>query len=218
MTDFISAFCVGIAQTSIGHPFDTAKVLIQNNKSLKQLSFKHYYKGWKFPMTTSILFNCTVFPVYERTIEYTNNRIISGALAGTAATPFIFCSEIGKIRKQTNQPISLQTFLKSRGRISTFARETIAMSSYFGMYKYAKDDLEFNPLFSGAYAGLATWTLTYPFDIISSRQIAQGLTIPEAIKIGKLWNGYSICATRAIIVNAVNFWTYESVKNLLENK
>lgn len=218
MSDFISAFCVGIAQTSIGHPFDTAKVLIQNNKSLKQLSFKDFYKGWKFPMTTSIIFNCTVFPVYERTLEYTNSRIISGTLAGAAVSPFVFCSEVGKIRKQTNQLISLQSFLKSRGRISTFARETLAMSSYFGMYKYARDDLEFTPLIAGASAGLATWTLSYPFDIISSRQIAQELTIPEAIKIGKLWSGYSICATRAVIVNAINFWTYESVKNLLENK
>lgn len=218
MTDFLSAFCVGLTQTSVGHPFDTAKVLIQNNKPLKNLSLKDYYKGCKFPMTTSILFNCTVFPVYERTIDYTNSRLISGALAGVVVTPFVFCSEVGKIRQQTNQAISLQSFLKSRGRISTFARETVAMSAYFGMYKYTRDDLEFYPLFAGASAGLATWTLTYPFDIISSRQIAQELTIPEAIKIGKLWSGYSICATRAVIVNALNFWTYETVKNLLENK
>ena len=65
MTDFISAFCVGFAEISVGHPFDTVKVLIQNNKSWRGLTFKDYYRGWKFPMTTAILFNCTVFPVYE---------------------------------------------------------------------------------------------------------------------------------------------------------
>ena len=85
------------------------------------------------------------------------------------------------------------------------------------MYKYARDDLEFNPLIAGALAGLANWTMTYPFDIVKSRQIAQDVSIKDAIKMGKLWKGYPVCATRAVIVNAVNFWTYETVKNLLEN-
>ena len=217
MTDFISAFCVGIAQTSVGHTFDTVKVLIQNNKTWRGLKPIDYYRGWKFPMTTSVLFNCTVFPVYERTIEYTNSRILSGALAGLAVTPIVFCSEVGKIRQQTKQPISLQSFTKSHGRISTMARETLAMSSYFGMYKYARDDLILNPIIAGGLAGWANWTLTYPFDMVKSRQIAQGLTIPQAIKQGNLWRGYPVCALRAVIVNAVNFWTYETVKDLLEN-
>ena len=115
---------------------------------------------------------------------------------------------MGKIRQQTKQPISLQTLIKSRGRLSTTARETIAMSTYFSMYKYAKDDLKFHPMFSGSLAGLANWTLTYPFDIVKSRQIAQGLTIREAIKMGNLWHGYPVCALRAIIVNGVIFYTY----------
>jgi solute carrier family 25 carnitine/acylcarnitine transporter 20/29 len=218
MTDILSAFCVGIAQTSVGHPFDTIKVLIQNNKSWKGMHMKDYYRGWKFPMTTSILFNCTVFPVYERTIDYTDSRLISGALAGIAVTPFVFCSEVGKIRQQTKQSINLNSFLKSRGRVSTLARETLAMSTYFGMYKYVREDLKFNPIIAGGIAGWANWTLTYPFDIIKSRQIAQNLTISDAIKIGNLWRGYPVCAFRAVIVNAVNFWTYETVKNILDKK
>ena len=218
MTDIISAFCVGITQTSVGHPFDTVKVLIQNNKKWRGLKFNEYYRGWKFPMATSILFNCTVFPVYERTIEYTNSRILSGALAGIAVTPFVFCSEVGKIRQQTKQPISIQSFLKSRGRISTLARESIAMSTYFGMYNYAREDLSFNPLIAGGLAGWANWTLTYPFDMVKSRQIAQNLTIPQAIKMGNLWRGYPVCAFRAVVVNAANFWTYEKVKSILEKE
>ena len=217
MTDFISAFCVGIAQISVGHPFDTVKVLIQNNKSWRRLTFKDYYRGWKFPMTTSILFNCTIFPVYERTIEYTNSHLLSGFISGLAVSPVVFCSEVGKIRQQTKQPISLQTLIKSRGILSTTARETIAMSTYFLMYKYAKNDLKFNPMFAGSLAGLANWTLTYQFDIVKSRQIAQGLTIRDAIKMGNLWRGYPVCALRAIIVNGVIFYTYETVKNVLEN-
>ena len=71
---------------------------------------------------------------------------------------------------------------------------------------------------AGALAGLANWTMTYPFDIVKSRQIAQGLTIKEAINIGNLWKGYPVCATRAVIVNAVNFWTYETVKKYLDGE
>ena len=53
---------------------------------------------------------------------------------------------------------------------------------------------------------------------MKSRQIAQDLTIKEAIKIGNLWKGYPVCATRAVIVNAVNFWTYETVKKYLDGE
>ena len=33
MSDIISAFAVGISETVIGHPFNTAKVLLQNKKN-----------------------------------------------------------------------------------------------------------------------------------------------------------------------------------------
>ena len=31
MSDFIAAFCVGVGEVAIGHPFDPTKILIQNN-------------------------------------------------------------------------------------------------------------------------------------------------------------------------------------------
>ena len=82
MTDFLSASCVAIAETCIGHPLDTMKILIQNNISYKKLPLKHFYKGWRFPFANSLLFNCTVFPMYERTLPYTNSHIFSGFLSG----------------------------------------------------------------------------------------------------------------------------------------
>ena len=60
MTDIIPAFCVGLTQVSVGHPFDTVKVLMQNNKKWLGLSLKQYYKGWKFPLISATFFNCTV--------------------------------------------------------------------------------------------------------------------------------------------------------------
>ena len=102
-------------------------------------------------------------------------------------------------------------FRNSYGFPSTFARETIAMSAYFGSYFYLRDR-GFNPLIAGGAAGLFNWTLTYPIDVVRSRQIAQQISIKEAIKRGTLWKGFSVCASRAIIVNAANFWVYEKVK------
>ena len=37
MTDIIPAFCVGLTQVSVGHPFDTTKVLMQNNKKVGKI-------------------------------------------------------------------------------------------------------------------------------------------------------------------------------------
>ena len=217
MKDFAIGGIIGITQTVLGHPLDTIKVRIQNKQNWKDLKFKNYYRGCLYPLSGSLVYNMIAFPVYERTIEYTNSHLLSGFISGLAVSPVVFCSEVGKIRQQTKQPISLQTLIKSRGILSTTARETIAMSTYFLMYKYAKNDLKFNPMFAGSLAGLANWTLTYPFDIVKSRQIAQGLTIRDAIKMGNLWRGYPVCALRAIIVNGVIFYTYETVKNVLEN-
>ena len=215
MNDIIPAFCVGVTQIAVGHPFDTIKVLIQTNRKWVGLSLKSYYRGWKYPLIASTLFNCTVFPVYERSFKYTNNSLLSGCIAGIAVSPAIYFFDTFKIKKQINQKATLSTFKRPMyGLHTTFAREIPAMSAYFGSYFFFKEH-GYNPLISGGLAGLANWTLTYPLDVIRSRQIAQHISIKEAIKMGKLWKGYNICAIRAVIVNAANFWVYEKIKYLL---
>jgi len=211
MSDFIAAACVGVGQVSIGHPFDTTKVLIQNNRKWYGLPFRDYYRGWRFPLGSSIILNCITFPTVERTKPYTQNSFVSGALAGALITPIVFGFDIGKIKQQTKQPFTFKTILKTKGRCSTFARETLASSVYFGSYATCRD-FGWHPLLSGGIAGLCNWTATYPIDVIKSRQMAQNLTIRQAIKLGHLWKGFPICAIRAFIVNAIDFWIYESVK------
>ena len=215
MADFIAGLCAGIAQVSVGHPFDTAKVLIQNNKRWLGLPLKSYYRGWRFPLTSASFFNCTVFPMYERTIEYTGNSFLSGAISGLVVTPIVYAFDIGKIRQQTKQKLKLSHFYRSKGFASTMAREVGAMTTYFGTYNYLKDK-DLHPLISGGLAGLSNWTMTYPIDVIRSRQIAQNITIRQAINMGNLWKGYSVCATRALIVNAAIFGTYEKTRELLD--
>ena len=214
MSDFIAGACVGLTQVSIGHPFDTAMVLMQNNKKWLGLPFKNYYRGWRFPLVSATLFNCTVFPCYERSLKYTDNKVLSGAIAGMCIAPILYGFEIGKIRQQTKQPLSIKHFKNSKGFSALFCREVLAMSTYFTMYHYGKDK-GFHPLIAGGMAGLANWGLTYPLDVIKSRQIAQGVSIKEALKMGNLYKGFSVCGTRAVLVNAANFWMYETVKEYL---
>ena len=77
MSDFIAAFCVGVGQVAIGHPFDTTKILIQNNRKWLGLPVKDYYRGWKFPMTSAVILNCMTFPIVERTKPYTQNNFMT---------------------------------------------------------------------------------------------------------------------------------------------
>jgi len=214
MSDFIAAACVGVAQVSIGHPFDTTKILMQNNRKWFGLPLRNYYRGWRFPLCSAVILNSITFPTVERTKPYTQNSFLSGCIAGIAITPIVFCFDVGKIRQQTKQSITIKTILNARGRYSTFARETIASSVYFGSY-FTCRDFGWHPLLSGGIAGLCNWTLTYPIDVIKSRQMAQNLTIKQALNMGNLWRGFPICATRAFIVNAMDFWVYESVKKYL---
>ena len=207
MSDIIASIGVGLNQIFFGHPLDTCLTLIQNKKKWRNLPIKSYYKGYKYPLCSSVIFNSTVFPIYNRTIKYTNSGAISGFISGICVSPFVFMSEVGKVKTQTDQKINYKDFIFSKGKASVLTRECVAMTAYFGSYDYCKN-LGYHPLLSGAVAGLSNWTLTYPIDVIKSRQIAQNLTIKEAYQFGKLWKGFPICATRAIIVNATNFYVY----------
>ena len=136
MCDFIAAACVGVAQVSIGHPFDTTKILMQNNRKWFGLPLRNYYRGWRFPLCSAVILNSITFPTVERTKPYTQNSFLSGCIAGIAITPIVFCFDVGKIRQQTKQSITIKTILNARGRYSTFVRETFGFFSIFWILFY----------------------------------------------------------------------------------
>ena len=89
------------------------------------------------------------------------------------------------------------------------------MTVYFVTYKSLRKE-EYNPMISGAAAGVVNWTATYPIDVIHARQIAQHISIKQAINQGNLWKGFPVCATRAVVVNGATFSVYEKVKKWLQ--
>ena len=218
MSDIISAFGVGISETIIGHPFNTAKVLIQNNKKWYGLPWKQYYRGVRYPLMSGTFFNMMVFPIKERTYQYTNSYFLSGILAGIIVSPQIYFIDTFTIKRQTNQPVSLLMFKGAKGFQMTMSREMVALSLYFGTYHWMRNDLKYNSLISGGAAGLTNWTASYPLDVIRSRQIAQRITIKEAIKMGNFWKGFPIAATRSVVVNSISFTVFENLKKYIDVK
>ena len=94
--EIVSGFFAGLIQIAVGHPFDTTKVLIQNKHKWFGLPLSSYYKGYKLPLINATIINCSIFPIYEYTKQYTNNSFISGYLSGSIIYPFIFISNIEK--------------------------------------------------------------------------------------------------------------------------
>ena len=206
MHDFLVGGVIGLVQAGIGHPFDTAKTLLQNGQSFRKLRPIEYYRGVAYPTAASLAFNVVTFPMFDYLQAKTNNNAyISGAIAGIAIAPIDYAFDIGKIRRQTLTRVPLHL----NGATLRCLRTIIAQSVYFGVYFDLTQTL--GPLVAGAAAGLANWTITYPLDIVSTRQIADNLLIREAMG-GGLWKGYLPCAIRAILVNSATFYVYEKLK------
>lgn len=216
MEIFFPSICAGLSQAIVGHPMDTAKVLIQNNIKLSNLTIIDYYKGFKYPLLLSLLFNGTIFPSYEYLNNNINNSFLTGGLVGTIVTPFVFTFETLKILKQTNKQITKKKLLNTNGLITTLTRESLAMSIYFSSYNYFKKH-DYNSFIGGSMSGFSNWLVTYPIDVIKNRQIAQQISFTEAYKQGYLYKGLSITLFRAVLVNGCIFFTYEQ-SNKLFNK
>lgn len=203
--DIIAGGVVGISQIAIGHPLDTIKVLIQNKQPWR-INFVDYYRGSTFPFVCSILFNSTVFPIYNRSFEYTQSHFLSGAIGGFLMGPMVHYFDVAKIKRQTNQSIHFKT----KGIYMSCLRETMAVGIYFGMYEMNK---KYGPLISGGLAGTFSWMLTYPIDTIRSRQISQNKTLKMVSK-KSLWNGLCPCLMRAFLVNSVSFFIFEQLSGV----
>ena len=219
MSDVFCGFLAGCSQVAVGYPLDTIKVLIQNNQSWRTTNPLSLYRGCAYPLMSSVFFNSIAFTVFERTISYTNNNFLSGFCSGLCVSPILFLFDIGKIKRQTRQTVGVRDIVKTRGYPITCARETIAMSIYFGVYKMCVEQYHLHPLIAGGISGISNWTVTYPLDILKTRQMARNCSIKEAYALpGSMWKGYPVCAVRAIIVNATIFYVYDKSRSFFKKE
>jgi solute carrier family 25 (mitochondrial carnitine/acylcarnitine transporter), member 20/29 len=207
MESFIAGTISGIAQIISGHPFDTLKVLMQTDTKIKKespfklLTYKNLYRGISGPLLTNAFVIGTQFHYYHK-----YNSIIAGIVSGIIMTPIDFF----KIQKQVNKKNFINkniliTLIK--GYPITILREVSSLSIYFNTYYYLKENTD-NVFLSGGIAGILSWIPTYPIDTLKTR-IQQGISLKKSLKMNRLFSGFSMCITRAFIVNSIGFYFAE---------
>ena len=214
MSDFLAGCTSGVMQSIIGHPFDTIKVLQQTQRPFHTNIF-HYYKGVTYPTSFNILSNGLVFDLHSRFQKRIGNHYVAGGLSGLIVGPIVYYFDVGKIHHQLspNMRISLSQFKKINELGTTVLRESIATSFYMGIYFNNQE--RYGAFASGGVAGLTSWLVTYPLDVIKTRLMSNEYnSFSDALKKGNLWRGFTACAIRAVLVNSVGFWSYDRVMNI----
>lgn len=212
MNEYVAGAVSGISQTVVGHPFDTLKVIQQTNKSYK-LNPQMLFAGIKYPLLSHSFICSFQFGIYEHYRKNYNN-FIAGFISGLITSPMVFLWDIGKIKNQTMQTFSLMKIPQQNGLPITMARDSLSLGIYFYSFDKSKE-YNLTPFFAGGIAGVTNWTITYPLDVIRSRQLANNSSILTEIKNKNFWNGYNMCLIRAVVVNSVGLSVYDYLR---ENK
>jgi solute carrier family 25 carnitine/acylcarnitine transporter 20/29 len=214
MNEFLCGAASGVVQTLIGYPLDTYKILMQNNQfSLRRITIINPFLGVRYPMSSSII-NCSMtFGINDnlkKNDEFDN--LLSGFISGLSISPIVFYFDYLKISRQIQRKSPTIPLRDRKGFVTCALRESIAFSIYFKVYEILNERMGYNSYVSGGIAGLSNWTVTYPIDVVKTRQLINNLSIIESVKIGNLWKGYIPCAIRAITVNSIGFYVYDELK------
>lgn len=201
MNDYYKGAISGIAQTLSGHPFDTIKVLKQNNIQPK-LSFRkiiNYYKGITFPLLSNSFIIGSQFYIYHN-----YSGLLAGIVSGIMITPIDYFKTQKQINKNYRYKIE-----KPLGLSVTIMRESISIPIYFNSYYYINEKID-NSFISGGIAGILSWLIPYPIDTIKSR-IQIGYSLKESIKLGNYYKGLKFCLLRAFLVNSTGFYCAKNI-------
>jgi solute carrier family 25 carnitine/acylcarnitine transporter 20/29 len=110
-----------------------------------------------------------------------------------------------------------------RGQVITILRDAPSFIAYFMVYERLRE-LDYNPVVSGATAGVSAWLPCYPQDVIKSviQSSPQRLSIGEAARSiysqggwRGFWRGFTPTMARAVPANAATFMAYEVCKSLM---
>ena len=230
---FLSSFAAGSVQTLIGHPFDTIKTRMQiYNHSYKNSiiniykkeGLKSYYKGYFTPLIAGCIQNGILFSTEKYSQSYFKNNYLTGFISGSCSSIVLTPAELIKchIQKETTKVITIKQVLKKikkknitlfTGFNSTFIRDSIGMSIYFGSYNNLQNKNN-NPLLHGGFAGVLSWIFSYPFDVIKTKKQMTNNSysyIINNIHPKQYLRGIEIVLIRSFLVNAGIFYTYENL-------
>lgn len=182
----------GLAQTFVGHPFDTMKVKLVNNGMgfLSKNGFKgggstkflrSLYKGVTSPMLGSVISNVQIFYGHSLLQKKFKNTLLSGGILGVSLAFIESPIEYLKTQKQIsglkNQPKYSDLIRKNkrnlfRGLDMTICRNLFSYGYYFWSYNFVKKKFEnkYKGAFAGgAFAGFLSWSTSYHFDNLKTR-------------------------------------------------
>ena len=230
----ISSFFAGSLQTIVGHPFDTIKTRMQiyNVKAntciidiYKKEGITSFYKGALSPLVVGSIQNCMSFSIENYFKKYSNNSFITGFISGginsffTTPAELIKCHIQNEKRKHLNFKETMIILKQKKinfhtGLVSTFIRESIGCSIYFGSYNNLKEKYD-NPLLNGGIAGVLGWLYSYPIDVIKTKKQITNESYSKIIsklKFNNYFQGLGIMLFRSFFTNGCIFFAYENLK------
>ncbi|XP_063595922.1 mitochondrial basic amino acids transporter-like [Penaeus indicus] len=223
------------------------------NSILKNESIRGLFKGMSSPMAGVAVVNAIIFGVqgnvsrHMKDPDALRSHVIAGSSAGLVQAFVTSPMELLKTRLQLQESSALTSPIECarrifqteglkglfRGQMITVMRDVPAFGTYFLTYEslsrlYVGDDgLPSAPavLMAGGMAGVASWMITYPIDVVKTRLQCDGIGginkykgILDCVKVGiaeeglsSLTRGLAPTLLRAFPVNAATFavvtWT-----------
>jgi solute carrier family 25 carnitine/acylcarnitine transporter 20/29 len=210
---FVAGSIAGISEVLTGHPLDTVKTRIQNNKPLPSLS--NLYNGCRYPLIANSIVISLEFGVFQSARNHGYSITTSGIFAGIATSFVMAPVDRFKIKRQMSYITNIYTN-PFKGLQYVLAREVPATAIYFNSYYYYKEKTPI--MIAGGLAGMTTWSIVYPLDVIKTRMQSDLYeTLNDAFIIKGIYKGIVPCLIRSVFVNSVSFYTYECIINLLNN-
>lgn len=220
--DYAKGCLIGIGQVSIGHPFDTMKVIIQSGGSDKINPYQ-YFRGIRYPMILSTFSNSGLFGIYTTFYNNGLTHFQSGFISGSIMSIFMNPFEFWKVQAQNNPELYRQNKLLSfkqklklsySGMPYMTPRESLGNGIYFWTYFNIRETVGLNPFWCGGMAGTTSWICTYVLDTLKTRKQANpSWTLNQCWLAGPLYRGLGVCLCRAFLANGFSFVIYDMLFN-----
>ncbi|XP_029813292.1 solute carrier family 25 member 45 isoform X3 [Suricata suricatta] len=234
--EFVAGWISGALGLVLGHPLDTVKVRLQTQttyrgiidcvvKTYRQESLLGFFKGMSFPIASIAMVNSVLFGVYSHTLLALTATSHQERRAQPPSFTHVFIAGCTGGFMQEEGPRGL-----FRGAWALTLRDTPTLGIYFVTYEWlcrqstqdGQNPSSATVLVAGGSAGIASWAVATPLDVIKSRLQMAGRK-PGAYRgvldcvvssarqegLGVFFRGLTINSARAFPVNAVTFLSYE---------